>query len=105
MKFQKGDRVRVYATLNGIMAESSGEVIDHRSDGMLFVELDKDTRGIVAHPKQCRKLVPRNPLNTFWVSRGNLHAKDSHPYCVYQLYQANPDRFMQVREVRKKCKS
>ena len=55
-KFKLHSRVRVFATLNGVKAETGGEVTGVRlSDGMLFVLLDSGQQ-IVAHPKQCRLL-------------------------------------------------
>lgn len=60
MKFKKNDKIRVYASLNSTKAESKGIVIGIRKDGLLHVKLQFTTyREIVAHPKQCRKLVSR----------------------------------------------
>lgn len=56
MKFKKGDRVKVYATLNGALAETKGTVIEKPSS-RLRVELEEVRLWhIWAHPKQCRKL-------------------------------------------------
>ncbi len=74
----KGDRVRVYATLFGVKAESKGKVIEIREDGALRVSLDREARCgkrtyprlIWAHPKQCRKLKrkPGKRLRRVWLS-------------------------------------
>jgi hypothetical protein len=59
-KFRLGDRVIVYATLNGIYAESKGKIRGVESDGKrLIVGLDGRSGYIYAHYKQCRKLVPK----------------------------------------------
>ncbi len=61
-----GLRVRVYATLNGAVAESNGTVRSLRDDGMLVVDLDSQLKAIVAHPKQCRRLVLK-PRRRVWI--------------------------------------
>lgn len=56
----KGSRVKVFATLNGTVAETSGTILCVRDDGMYEVLLEIMTvRQIVAHPKQCRRLVTK----------------------------------------------
>lgn len=57
--FEVDERVRVYATLNGAIAETKGTVARKRPDEMLFVNLDGRRGEIVAHPKQCRRLVKK----------------------------------------------
>lgn len=60
MKLKKGQRLKVYATLNGTKAETIGIYVGTRKDGMILVDLViKTIRPIVAHPKQCRKLVKK----------------------------------------------
>lgn len=55
--FKKKNRVKVYATLCGQVAESPGTITGIREDGMLFVDVETvEIRNIVAHPKQCRRL-------------------------------------------------
>lgn len=62
-------RVRVYATLCGVVAETKGAVIAIREDGMLHVRLDgPEKKVIVAHPKQCRKL-NRRERRRVWISQ------------------------------------
>ena len=57
--FRTDDRVKVYATLNGTVAESKATVrYVYHSEDKLALRLD-DGREITAHPKQCRKLVKR----------------------------------------------
>lgn len=64
---QPGDRVKVYATINGTIAETSGEVTRMRPDGMLYVNLRGRRGEIVAHPKQCRRLIPRKKRREIWL--------------------------------------
>lgn len=71
---KSGDRVRVYATHSGAVSESNGRVYKVRDDGMLIVLLDHRISEIVAHPKQCRRLV-KKPRERVWV-RGS----DAAPY-------------------------
>jgi hypothetical protein len=61
-----GDRVRVYATLNGTPAETRG-VIEDVEDRRLYVALETGPR-IFAHPKQCRRLRPAAPRREVFVS-------------------------------------
>ena len=60
-------RVRVYATLNGSIAETKGTVTRMRPDGMFYVNLDGRRGEIVAHPKQCRLLVKKERRRV-WVN-------------------------------------
>lgn len=59
MKFKKGDRIKVHATLNGRMVESKGMVLfSDTKTGRLELEIEHVQKAIIyAHPKQCRKLV------------------------------------------------
>jgi hypothetical protein len=65
-------RVRVYATLGGVVAETKGTVTALRDDGMLIVRLDAPHgRAIVAHPKQCRKLKWPVEYRGVWAEKGS----------------------------------
>lgn len=70
-------RVKVYATLNGSIAESKGTVTRMRPDGMFYVNLDGRRGEIVAHPKQCRRLRPKKresySIHAVDLERVNLH--------------------------------
>ncbi len=57
-------RVKVYATLNSVVAETKGTILQTREDGIFLVELDRkdgevSNYRIWAHPKQCRVLKPK----------------------------------------------
>lgn len=73
--FAKGDRVRVYATLIGDKAETSGVIVAIREDGCVLVEFDKNNRftskGTWAHPKQCRRLITKRRVWVQISSSGN----------------------------------
>lgn len=46
--FQVGDKIKVFATLNGHIAETPGEIVRFRPDGMLYVNLRGRQGEIVA---------------------------------------------------------
>lgn len=76
MKFKLGDRVAVYATLNGTMVRSLGSITaivrdaDDVNFGRLSVQMDKPITGnyIFAHPKQCRKI----KTDAFWFNKTTM---------------------------------
>lgn len=66
-KFKVGDRVRCYGTYNGLKEEVRATVTKVRRDGMIWIETEPtydSPNGWAdwAHPKQCRKLVPRRKV-------------------------------------------
>jgi len=66
--FDIGDKVKVYATLNGVCVETPGEIVGVRlTDQMLRVNLRGRKGEIIAHPKQCRRLVTK-PKRRMWVN-------------------------------------
>lgn len=72
LKYKEGDRVKVYATLNGSVAETKGTFTRFRPDGMMYVNLDGRRGEIVAHPKQCRRLVKKQRRRV-WIRESVLN--------------------------------
>jgi hypothetical protein len=78
---QVGDRIKVYATLNGIKAETNGMITDIRADGMFFVCIGD--RKIIAHPKQCRKLKKQKRKITIWVGVDDWLISNKNKHVFY----------------------
>lgn len=102
MTIKAEDRVMVYATLNGSVAESKGTVRRSRPDGMFYVDLDGRNQ-ILAHPKQCRKLV-RKPRKRIWIAHHHFYPERSHT--TLPVYEKDPresvvGEFMEFVEVKK----
>lgn len=75
-KFELGDAVKVYATLNGVVAETRGVIEGKRIDGMLLVDFGSQYKGLcAAHPKQCRKLV-KKPRRRVWIHLNDIGARN-----------------------------
>lgn len=97
-KFPIGTRVRVYATLNGAVAETKGSVTRIRTtDGMLYVNLDGRRGEIVAHPMQCRKLVKKE-RRRIWLMKSHIEMR---AYWTLTLPE-KPDDYIEFVEARRK---
>lgn len=81
-----GIRCKVYATLNGVKAETKGVVLGVRDDDMLRIKLVTGQE-IVAHPKQVRRLVVKRRRRIF-VKESELPREDKAGMC--HLYPDNP---------------
>lgn len=80
----KGNRVKVFATLNGIKAESKGVIDFDNENDTVIVTLDSGKK-IFAHKKQCRILKRKSELEKIGFPKINLdtakngHTAVSHP--------------------------
>ncbi len=93
-KFKVGDRVAVYAHTLG---RAVGEVSDVQGLPPYWLNVQTSTCGVVAHPKQCRKLVKKERRRV-WVKFNHVHGMSS-------LYEARPEHegdFVEFIEVKKK---
>lgn len=73
--FQKGDRVRVYASVYEELLETVGTIERILENGMVYVEFDKVSEignaSCWAHPRQCRRLVKKERRRV-WIPEGAL---------------------------------
>jgi len=95
--FKIGDRVAVYSTIG----RQNGEIIYIFPDGKVInVRLDNGTQ-YPAHPKQCRKLVPKKERRNIWIRKDHYEVMDFH-----WLKRIQPsddlDSYFEFREVKKK---
>jgi hypothetical protein len=113
-KFNVGDRVRVYATLNGNRAETAGELMRKRQDEMWFVKLDGRRGQIIAHPKQCRRLIKR-PKRRIWIyatsfddiqtvgqDETSFECLREHPMVFTRRASDNMEKMIEFVEVKRK---
>lgn len=68
MKFEIGDRVRVYSISDTKVSGRKGRIYEIRENGILCVMFfSKTIETTIAHPKQCRKLKKKRGHAVIWI--------------------------------------
>lgn len=108
-KFKVGSRVKAYDCL----FHKIGTVIRLTENGLLEVEVTDTKNTYCFHPKQCRRLKPKQKRLECWVSKSLMNPSpginlvsfrsfdQSEGFIITTRLPENPDGWIHFREVRK----
>ena len=96
MKYQVGDRVRVYFGL----AVYTGFVRAQKPDSLIVVTEGplKGQETLYVHPKQCRKIVKKNKPKSIWYKFSDNYFSHDH----YTWTDPKDNSYTEFREIKKK---